>query len=49
MIEDKMVRCHHQLDGHEFEQALGVDDGQGSQVCCGPRGHKESDTAEQLN
>ena len=30
MTEDEMVRCHHQLDGHEFEQAPGVGDGQGS-------------------
>ena len=49
MTEDKMVRCHHQLDGHEFEQALGVDDGQGSLVCCSPWGLKESDMTEQLN
>ena len=31
---DEMVGWHHQLDGHEFEQALGVGDGQGSLVCC---------------
>ena len=40
------------LDGitvHEFEQAPGVGDGQGSLVCCSPWGHKESDTTEQLN
>ena len=30
MTEDEMVRWHHQLDGHEFEQALGIGDGQGS-------------------
>ena len=47
--EDKMVGWHHQLDGHEFEQVLGVGDRQGSLVCCGPCGHKESDTTEQLN
>ena len=47
--EDEMVGWHPQLNGHEFEQAPGVDDGQGSQVCCSPRGHKESDTADQLN
>ena len=35
--------------GHEFEQALGVGDGQGSLACCGPWGRKESDTTEQLN
>ena len=47
--EDEMVRCHHWLDGHEFEQALGVGDGQGSLVCWSPWGHKESDTTERLN
>ena len=36
-------------DGHQFEQALGVDDGQGSLACCSPYGHKESDTTEWLN
>ena len=35
--------------GHEFEQALGDGEGQGSLVCCSPCGHKESDTTEQLN
>ena len=40
---------YHQLDGHEFEQALGVSDGQGSLACCSPWGHKESDATEQLN
>ena len=44
--EDEMVGSHHQLDGHEFEQALGVDDGQRSLVCCSPWGHKESDTSK---
>ena len=47
--EDKMVGCHHHLDGHEFEQAPGVGDGQGSLVCCSPWGHNESDTTEWLN
>ena len=37
---------HHQLDGHEFEQAPGDGDGQGSLVCCSPLGHKELDTTE---
>ena len=37
------------LDGHEFEQALGVGDGQGGLVCCSPWGHKELDTTERLN
>ena len=44
-----MVGWHHQLNGHEFEQALGVVDGQGSLVCCSPWGRKESDTTEGLN
>ena len=47
--EEEMVGWHHQLDGHEFEQALGVGDGQESLACCSPWGHKESDTTEQLN
>ena len=49
MTEDEVVGCHHWLDGHGFEQAPGVDDGQGSLVCCSPWGCKESDTTEQLN
>ena len=36
MAEDDMVGWHHQLGGHEFEQALGVGDKQGSLVCCSP-------------
>ena len=47
--QDEMVGWHRQLDGHEFEQAPGVGDGQGSLVCCSPGGHKESDTTERLN
>ena len=47
--EDEMVGWHHQLDGHEFEQVLGVGDGQESLVCCSPWGLKESDTTQQLN
>ena len=47
--EDEMVGWHHQLDGHEFEQAPGVGDGQGSLACCSPWDHKESDTTEWLN
>ena len=39
----------NRLNGHEFEQAPGVGDGQGSLACCSPRGYKESDTTEQLN
>ena len=46
MTEDEMVRLHHQLDGHEFEQALGVGDGQGSLACCSPWGCRESNTTE---
>ena len=46
---DEMVGWHHWLDGHEFEQAPGVSDGQGSLACCSPWGCKESDTTEQLN
>ena len=42
-----MVGWHHRLNGPEFEQALGVGDGQGSLVCCGPWGRKESDMTEQ--
>ena len=44
-----MVGWHHQFEGCEFEQALGVDDGQGGLVSCSPWGHKESDTTEELN
>ena len=49
MTEDEMVGWHHRLIGHEFEQAPGVGDGQGSLVCCSSWGCKESDTTEQLN
>ena len=44
-----MVGWHHRCNGHEFEWALGVGDGQGSLVCYSPWGHKESDTTERLN
>ena len=44
--EGEMVGWHCQLDGHEFEQAPGDGDGQGSLVCCSPQGRKESDTTE---
>ena len=44
--EDKMVGWYHWLNGHKFEQALGVSDGQGSLACCSPWGCKES---ERLN
>ena len=49
MTEDEMVGWHHQLNGHEFEQAAGVGDGQGGLACCSPWGRKESDTTEWLN
>ena len=49
MTEDEMVGWHHRLNGHEFEQAPGVGDGQGSLACCSPLGHKELDMTEQLN
>ena len=44
-----MVGWHHQLNGHEFEQSLGDDEGWGSLAYCSPWGHKESDTTERLN
>ena len=47
--EDEMVGWQHWLDGHEFEQALGVGDGQGSLACRSPWGRKESDMTERLN
>ena len=47
--EDNMVGRHHQLDGHEFGETLGVGYGQGGMVCCSPRGCKELDTTERLN
>ena len=47
--EDEIVGWHHWLSGHEFEQAPGVGDGQGSLACCSPWSHKDSDTTEWLN
>ena len=41
MTEDEMVGWHHQLDGHEFEQAPGIGDEQGILVCCSPWGHRD--------
>ena len=41
-----MAEWHHQVEGHEFEQALGVGDGQGSLVCCSLWGPKEMDKTE---
>ena len=49
MTEDEMVGWHHQLDGHDFEQAPGVGDGQEILACCSPWGCKEWDTTERLN
>ena len=49
MTEDEMVGWHHRLYGHEFVQTLGDSEGQGSQACCSPRGHKESDRTKRLN
>ena len=44
-----MIGWHHRLDGHEFEEVLGVGDGQGSLACCRPWGCPELDTTELLN
>ena len=49
MTENEMVGWHHQLDGHEFEKAPGVGDGQGSLECYSPWGCKVLDMTEQLN
>ena len=49
MTEDEMAGWHHRLDGHEFEQAVRVCDGQGSLACHSPWDRKESDITEQLN
>ena len=46
MTENEMVGWYHQLNGHEFEQALGVVDGQGSLAYCSPWGCKKLDTTE---
>ena len=48
ITEDKIVGWHHPLNGHVFEQAPGIGDGQGSLACCSPWGRKESDTTERL-
>ena len=39
--EDEMIGWHHRVDGHEFEQALGDSEGQGSVMCCSPWFHKD--------
>ena len=49
MTEDEMIGFHHRLKRLEFEQALGVVDGQGSLACCNPWGRKELDTTERPN
>ena len=48
MTEDELVGWHHRLDGHGFEQPLGVGDGQGSLACYSAWGCKESDMTERL-
>ena len=47
--EHEMLGWHHRLNGHGFGQTLAVSDGQGSLVCCGSWGRKESDMTDQLN
>ena len=49
MTEDKIAGWHHRPNGHEFEQTLGVCDGQGGLACCNSWGRKESDMTERLN
>ena len=49
VTEDEMVRSHHWVNGHEFEQTLGNSKGQGGLACCHPWGCRESDTTERLN
>ena len=49
MTEDHMVGWHPRLDGHEFEKAPGVGDGQGGLAGCSPWGRKKSDITERLN
>ena len=49
MTEDETVERRHQLNGHEFEQALCVGDGQRNLACYSPWGHGESDTTKRLN
>ena len=49
VTEDEIVGWHHQFNGHEFDQALGDTEGQGSLACYSPWDHKESDMTEQLN
>ena len=49
VTEDEIVRSHHRLNGHEFEQTVGDGERQGSLVCCSPWGHKELNTTERLS
>ena len=49
MAEGEMVGWHHRRNGHEFEQALGVDEGQGGLACCSPWDCKELDMTDPLN
>ena len=49
MTEDELVGWHHRLNGHEFEQTLGVGDGQRGLACCSPWGRKQLDMTERLN
>ena len=49
VVDDEMVRQHHRISGHEFQQTPGDGEGQGSLACCSPWCHKEMDTTEQLN
>ena len=49
MTEDEVLGWHHWLNGHEFEQAPGVGDGQGGLACCSPWDRKELDTTERMN
>ena len=49
MTEDEIAGWHYRLDGHEFEQATGVGDGEGGLACCDSWGCKESDMTERVN
>ena len=49
VTEDEVVGWHHWLNGHEFEQTLGDNEGQGRLACCSSWGRKESDTTERMN
>ena len=44
VAEDKMVRSHHQLNGHEFEKIMGLSEGQRNLLCCSPWGYYELDS-----